>query len=157
LFLGVGDNLAQSGGDPDTIAFTYRLGATFQKEANFLGLGFKTIEYTPYARFASATLNEFGKFEFETGNVSSFKYGISIANISGSYYWNRPDGKLDLRLHIGTVDYVPFGDTKLIFNPFSVGRSGFFNSLEMEINVPLMNVINYRQEFFEKTGFPLNR
>ncbi|MFO7851915.1 MAG: RHS repeat-associated core domain-containing protein [Bacteroidales bacterium] len=141
-----------------TITFTYRIGATFQKETNFLGFGFKTIEYTPYARFISATLNELGNFTLETGGVSSFKYGVSIANISGNYYWNRISSKLDLRIHIGAVDIVPFGDAKLVFNPFSFGQSiKFYNSFETEVNVPLMNVLYYRQEFFEKTGIPLNR
>ncbi|MBD3182968.1 hypothetical protein GF312_11805 [Candidatus Poribacteria bacterium] len=124
-----------------TITFIYRLGFTYQKETNLLGFGFETFEFTPYARFISATLRETGRFKFETGGISSLKYGVSIANISGNFYWNRPYNKLDLRIHIGTVDIVPFGETKLIFNPFSFGRSiNFYNSIETELNVPLINI-----------------
>lgn len=123
-----------------------------------MGLGFKTLELTPYARYLELTPNELGMFELETGGISSLKLGASVGNISGNYYWNRTTDKFDLRFHIGAVDVIPFGETKLVFNPVSFGRSiSFYGSFETEINVPLMKVLNYRQEFFEKTGFPLNR
>ena len=144
--------------DGGSITFTYKLGATWQRETNMLGFGTRTFEFTPYARFLTATLNESGEFSFETGSITSFKLGHSVANISGIYYWNRLSNKIDLRVHLGAVDICPNNNVKFIFNPFSLGHSiSFYNSFETEINVPLMEVLDYRQNFFESTGIPLNR
>ena len=144
--------------DGGTITFTYKLGVTWQRETNMLGLGTRTFETTPYARFLTATLDESGEFSFETGSLTSFKLGHPVANISGNYYWNRLSNKIDLRVHLGAIDICPNNNVKLIFNPFSLGHSiSFYNSFETEMNVPLMEVLDYRQDFFESTGIPLNR